>query len=409
MSPSSKEGHPSSSGDTPSLSKGEHSQGDSQRSDDISIRQTAHTSELASDLPDFNESLDDEITNSSLLEDEKVTTDPQAGLSDSFVVESEDHGKRLDVLLALRYPLYSRVQLRNFITENKVSVDGKRTKVAYKVVAEQQIKVAFPPLTRERPVPEDIPLDILYEDEDIVVLNKQANLIVHPARGNWAGTLTNALSHHFQSLSTIGGNSRPGIVHRLDRDTSGVIVVAKNDTAHLALAKQFEERTVEKEYLAIVVNPPDRDRDWIDKPIGLHPGNRKKMAILEHSQGAKKAQTFYEVRHRYGNYAVVSALPKTGRTHQIRVHFAHLRSPILCDKLYAGHSQITRQKLWQHRHFPVPSAPFSEEKGKEVLLDRQALHACRLQFSHPSTGKRLEFLAPIAPDIQVVLDFLQSS
>ena len=179
----------------------------------------------------------------------------------------------------------------------------------------------------------------------IVVVNKPAGMIVHPAKGHWEGTLASALAHHFGTLSGRGGPTRPGIVHRLDRDTSGVIVVAKNDQAHDALAAQFKSREVEKEYLAIVVGVPDRDRDVIDEPIGDHPTQREKKAIRREDPSARPAVTVYEVVERFAGYALVRALPKTGRTHQIRIHLAHIGYPVLCDRLYGGRAIITELEL----------------------------------------------------------------
>ena len=203
-----------------------------------------------------------------------------------------------------------------------------------------------------------------------------AGLVTHPAKGNWTGTLVNALQFHFDKLSTVGGAERPGIVHRLDRDTSGLLIVAKDDRAHAALARQFEERSIRKEYLAIVSGVPSRDRDFIERMIGPHPTNRERMAIRLATDGGKEAVTFYEVVERFAGHAYVRCLPRTGRTHQIRVHLTHIGHPILADKLYAGRDRVTLGDL---------DGP-DVEGADRVLLDRQALHAHSLHLTHPLTG-----------------------
>jgi 23S rRNA pseudouridine1911/1915/1917 synthase len=259
---------------------------------------------------------------------------------------------------------------------------------------------------RAGPAPQAIPLDILHEDEAIVVVNKPSGMVVHPARGHWDGTLASALAHHFGPLSGRGGPTRPGIVHRLDRDTSGVIVVAKNDAAHDALAAQFKSRLVQKEYLAIVVGVPDRDQDIIDEAIGDHPTERHKKAIQRNHPSARPATTIYEVLERFAGYAFVRARPKTGRTHQIRIHLAHIGCPVLCDCLYGGRSQTTELEL-------IPRDQIGQLRvsadGAEArpLLTRQALHAFRLAFTHPASGEKMEFAAPPPVDIKETLAALR--
>jgi 23S rRNA pseudouridine1911/1915/1917 synthase len=233
-------------------------------------------------------------------------------------------------------------------------------------------------------------------------------MVVHPARGHWSGTLASALSFHFQQLSQVGGPTRPGIVHRLDRDTSGVMVVAKTDPMHYALAAQFEARTTEKEYLTITAGVPDRDRDRIDQPIGIHPQQREKMAIRADHSTSRDASTFYEVVERFPGYALVRVLPKTGRTHQIRVHLAHIGCPVLCDKLYGGRSQITRGELLR-RVGPASAADAqAHHSGDNILLRRQALHAHRIKLAHPATKEPIEFVAPLPADMQTVIAALRA-
>ncbi len=259
---------------------------------------------------------------------------------------------------------------------------------------------------REGPAPQAIPLSVLYEDDAIVVVDKPAGMIVHPAKGHWEGTLASALAHHFGPLSGRGGPTRPGIVHRLDRDTSGVIVVAKNDQAHDALAAQFKSREVEKEYLAIVVGVPDRDRDVIDEPIGPHPTQREKKAIRRAHPDARPAVTVYEVVERFAGFALVRARPKTGRTHQIRIHLAHIGCPVLCDRLYGGRAKISELEL-------IPKGKIGQDisttdvEPEHPLLERQALHAHRLALTHPTTGERMQFEAFVPPDMENTLAALR--
>lgn len=321
-----------------------------------------------------------------------------------LTVGRDDAGQRLDAFLARTLPKYSRVQLRRVIGAGGVVVNGQGTKVAHRLATGDVVTVALPPMNSAGPNPENIPLDILYEDDAIIAVNKPPGMVVHPARGHWSGTLASALAFHFQQLSRVGGETRPGIVHRLDRDTSGVMVVAKTDPMHYALAAQFENRTTEKEYFAITAGVPDRDRDFVQQPIGMHPHQREKMAIRAGHATSREASTFYEVTERLGGFATVKVLPKTGRTHQIRVHLAHLGCPVLCDKLYGGRASITRGELRRRRH----DAPPADDDG-QIALDRQALHARRIKLAHPDTGQPIEFIAPLPEDLQNVLTLLRSA
>ena len=314
-----------------------------------------------------------------------------------LVVSSEQAGSRLDVFLAHNLPDYSRARWRQVINAAGILVDGKRVKAAYHLHAGQLVTGQLPDLPREGPQAEAIPLHVLHEDDGLVAINKPAGMVVHPAKGHWQGTLASALAFHFKQLSTLGGPTRPGIVHRLDRETSGVIVIAKTDAVHRELARQFEQRSIEKEYLAVVQGTPDRDRDVIDQPIGVHPYQREKMAIRSAHATSRDAQTFYEVKQRFHGFSLVKVFPKTGRTHQIRVHLAHLSCPVLCDRLYGGRSQVTNWEL----------GAVSDEE--QVVLERLALHARRLQILHPQSGEILELEAPVPPDLQHVIDLLQQS
>ena len=317
----------------------------------------------------------------------------------TWTISEADAGSRLDVFLAHHYTDVSRTFIRSQIVAGRVLVDGRRAKVAYRLHAGQLVE-AFPFEQRPAtPQAEDIPLDILFEDEDLAVVNKSAGMVVHPAKGHWSGTLTSALSFHFQSLSSVGGPTRPGIVHRLDRDTSGVILIAKNNKAHKNLAAQFEARTVQKEYWAIVHKIPDRDRDRIALPIGPHPHHREKMITGENIKQGKAAETFYEVLERFQGFALMRAVPKTGRTHQIRLHLTHLGHPVLCDKLYGSRSQISTADL--------PRSVEDDSASEQVLLDRQALHARKISITHPTTGAPLSFEAPLPEDFEKTLAALR--
>ncbi|MBX7167841.1 MAG: RluA family pseudouridine synthase [Pirellulales bacterium] len=312
-------------------------------------------------------------------------------------VEPHEAGVRLDWYLAHKLPIYSRTMLRKVINAKGVTVDGHREKASAILKPGQRLRIVLPPLPKTGPRPEPMALDLLYEDESLAAVNKPPGMVVHPARGHWSGTLASGLQHHFNQLSSVGGPTRPGIVHRLDRDTSGVIVVAKTDTAHLHLAEQFQNRTVQKQYLAIVVGAPELDRDFIDLPIGLHPYHRERMAIRHDSPTSKEAQSFYEVVERFRGFALVRIVPKTGRTHQIRVHLTSIGCPVLCDRLYGGRASLTRGD--------VTGRP----EDTTELLARQALHAQRLCIVHPVTGRPLEFTAPLPADMEAVLQVLRLS
>jgi 23S rRNA pseudouridine1911/1915/1917 synthase len=324
-----------------------------------------------------------------------MTGDSLSALPIELIVPVEQAGARLDWFLARQFSDYSRVLLRKIINAAGVKVDGNRVKAAYRLHPGERITIVLPALERAGPRPENIPLEILYEDAQIAAINKPPGMVVHPAKGHWAGTLTAALQYHFDQLSTAGGPTRPGIVHRLDRDTSGVMVVAKTDQVHMHLARQFESRTVEKEYFAVCIGVPNCDRDLIDLPVGAHPDQREKMAIRRDHSTSREAQSFYEVAERFDGFSAIKVLPKTGRTHQIRLHLASIGCPVLCDRLYGGRAVITRGEI---------SRDLSDA---QVLLDRQALHARRLRIRHPISGEPLELVAPLPADLVAVLAALR--
>jgi 23S rRNA pseudouridine1911/1915/1917 synthase len=320
---------------------------------------------------------------------------PPSSLPVEFVVADAESGWRLDAFLAHRFTDYSRVYLRRLIVGDAVTVDGRRVKVAYRLRPGELVRIVPGDPPRESPRPEDIPLDVIYEDPYLAAINKPPGMVVHPARGHWSGTLASALAFRFGSLSSAGGPTRPGIVHRLDRDTSGVILVAKNDQVHAKLADQFQSRAIEKEYFAIVVGEPSRDRDEIMRPIGAHPHHREKMAIRVGHPTSREAATFYEVVERFRGYAALKILPRTGRTHQIRVHLASVGHAVLCDRLYGGRAEITRGELE------------GQSPQGDVVLSRQALHARRLAIRHPITARPLELVAPLPQDIETILSLLR--
>jgi 23S rRNA pseudouridine1911/1915/1917 synthase len=327
-----------------------------------------------------------------------------AGDEAAFVVGDEEAGTRLDRFLAGRFPGQSRSFLARSIEAGGVRVDGVQARGSLKMKAGSLVCFTVPAPPRTGPAAEEIPLDFLHRDEWLAAVNKPAGMVVHPAKGNWKGTLAGALKWHLEreageGLSTAGGPTRPGIVHRLDRDTSGVIVVARTEETHHALAGQFERRTVEKTYLAITQGCPQFDRDEIDLPIGIHPYQREKMAVRRDHSTSRQAVTRFEVLERFRGAALVRVAPKTGRTHQIRVHLAAIGAPVLCDALYSGRSVIEPSFLGLRPDHPLAVGP---------LLVRQALHAARLAIDHPATQERLVLEAPLPADMERMLTALRA-
>lgn len=305
--------------------------------------------------------------------------------------------KRLDLYLKDRLPHHSRASLQKLIKAGMAKVNGRVARASTVLRAGDTVCVQMPSVSAHEALPEPIPLTIIYEDDHFIAINKQRGLLVHPARGNWTGTLINALLHHAQlthsTLSTGSDPWRPGIIHRLDRDTTGIILVAKTDEAHWRLAGQFERRTIRKTYLAIVHGHPTLDSDLIDAPIGINHQNREKMAVRKDI--GRPAQTLYTVVERFQNYSLVELAPKTGRTHQLRVHMAFIGHPIAGDVDYGG-------KI-------IYLSDLDPAKERVPLLDRQALHALRLQFVHPVQYHRMLLEAPPPKDFAEFLTFLRST
>jgi len=274
-----------------------------------------------------------------------------------------------------------------------VKVNGKTVKSSFKLSPGDKIELTLPPLPSKEILAEDIPLNIIYEDDDIIVLNKQADMIVHPARGNTHGTLVNALAYYSEELSSGLGQFRPGIVHRLDKNTTGVMVAAKNDTAQWKIAKQFERRQVKKSYLAVVHGIPQLSADRINAPLGVHPKIREKYAIRPET--GKETITFYEVVESFSGFSLLKLTPRTGRTHQIRVHLSYIKHPIVGDDMYGGKLVYP----WQLKN--------TELTVEEPIINRCALHASTLEFKHPTTEKEVKFEAPLPKDMQNLLDMLR--
>jgi 23S rRNA pseudouridine1911/1915/1917 synthase len=308
-------------------------------------------------------------------------------------------GTRLDAYLVGVFGEYSRSTIKRVIDAGGVNVNGTPAKASYKVRHGDVIRVRPPEPEYGGPIAEDIPLEILFEDEYLAIINKPANMVVHPAKGNWSGTLVNALRHHFPDLSGLNGDYRAGIVHRLDRDTSGVILVAKDETTHKDLALLFEHRKIFKEYLALTAGILDRDSDYIEGRIAHHKIDRIKMIIAEEEdEDAKDACTYYEVIERFRGFSYCRCQPKTGRTHQIRVHLASVDCPVLADKVYSGRDKLRLSDL----------VAGVDEESDELLLSRQALHAHRLRFRHPRKGTILEAEAPLPSEFARTLEVLRA-
>jgi 23S rRNA pseudouridine1911/1915/1917 synthase len=323
---------------------------------------------------------------------------------ETVTIAAEEAGGRLDRVLAARIPSLSRSRLKALILDGRVAVAGRTVRdPAASVNCGDSIAVALPAPTDALPRGEDIPLHIVYEDDALVVIDKPAGLVVHPAAGHAAGTLVNALiAHCGDSLSGIGGVKRPGIVHRLDKDTSGLMVVAKTDKAHRALSAQFANKAesgIERGYLAIVWGAPDRPKGTIDAPLDRHPQSRDRRAVRE---GGRHAVTHWQVLERYtGNdgkpvASLIACTLETGRTHQIRVHLAHIGHPIMGDATYATGFKSKASRLGHAARAALEA------------LGRQALHAYRLNFEHPGSGEVLEFRSELPDDMRRLRNALQA-
>jgi 23S rRNA pseudouridine1911/1915/1917 synthase len=317
--------------------------------------------------------------------DEEPRLEPNFGelVRHRFRANRADAGTRLDKFLVIRFPGYSRTLLQRLVKEGHVKVDGRAMRPGRAVEEGQQVEVRLPTLVRPYAIPENIPLDVLYEDAALAIINKPAGLTIHPGAGQRHGTLANALAYRFGELSNVQGQLRPGIVHRLDKDTSGVLLVAKDDLHHHPLARQFRERTVKKEYRAVAHGVVELDSDLISLPIG--PDRHRPMRMSVRHDVGRPSDSFYEVIERFARHTYVRVLPKSGRTHQIRVHMAALGHPLVADPLYGGRT------------------PEFED-----IVSRQMLHAFRITFRHPATGEEMSFEAPLPKDMEDLLSHLRS-
>jgi 23S rRNA pseudouridine1911/1915/1917 synthase len=334
------------------------------------------------------------------LYEEQAERDDETPVRVSFTL-LKDLDKRLDKYLVDRVPFLSRTQIQRLIDEREVTVNGRLPKASTKLHKGDVVVATLPPPPSGAIQPEEIDLDVLYEDDDIIVLNKQPGLIVHPARAHKSGTLVNGLAWRFKhvsggQLSSVGEEfARPGVVHRLDKWTSGAIVAAKNDTAHWRLGKQFEHRRTDKRYLAIVHGTVERETELVDAPLGKHPSIREKYAVRWDDTG-KPSRTIWRVRERYetetGPFTLLELELLTGRTHQIRVHLSHSRHPIAGDDMYGGRRLVARD--------------FGGDDEAPIMM-RQALHATTLAFRHPMSEEPMRFVAPLAEDLRVFVRLLR--
>jgi 23S rRNA pseudouridine1911/1915/1917 synthase len=306
-------------------------------------------------------------------------------------VAAGNEGERLDAFLAEQIEGWSRARLQRLIEEADVLVNGRAVKSSYKLHLNDEIEVELAPPPSSTFAPENIPLDIIYEDDDLIVVNKPAGIVVHPAAGVMSGTLANALAFHFQQLSTSGGVARPGIVHRLDKGTSGLMVVAKTETAHENIADQFRDREIFKSYVALVHGQVEKRTGQIDQPIARDRGNRTRMAVV---RGGRPAVSIYRVRKRFERFTLLNVELKTGRTHQIRVHLAWLKHPVVGDEAYGTGRDKT-----------IPDHKIRTEVAK---LGRQFLHAEQLGFRHPNTGETMKFTAELPAELVAVLNEINS-
>ncbi|HHY83250.1 MAG TPA: RluA family pseudouridine synthase [Clostridiales bacterium] len=297
-----------------------------------------------------------------------------------LIVSEENAGERLDQYLAGKLSHYSRNQVQLLIKDGNVTVDSKSVKPNHRTKNGEHVLVIVPEPKEIEIQPEKIDLDIVYEDSDIAVINKPQGMVVHPAAGNYTGTLVNALLYHCDELSGINGEIRPGIVHRIDKDTSGLLVIAKNDYAHRILSEQIQKKEASRIYLAVVHDNVKSDRGTICAPIGRSPSDRKKMAVVK---GGRHAVTHYRVLERYGDYTFLELALETGRTHQIRVHLSYIGHPIVGDPVYGRRSQ-------------------------KFSLKGQALHAAVLTIVHPRTGESMEFRAPLPEYFEKLLNYLRN-
>jgi len=312
----------------------------------------------------------------------------------SLTISEENRDHRIDTFLATQIEALTRSRVQELVKRGFVQVNGQSPKTSYRLKKGDLVTLSIPPVQPCMLEPEPVQFALIHEDPSLIVLNKPPGLVIHPAPGHQRGTLVHGLLQHCRDLSGVGGVMRPGIVHRLDKDTSGLLVVAKNDRAHLFLAQQFKAGTVAKEYLAVVHGRMKTPRGDIDLAIGRHPKKRKEMTVLV--SGGRRSVTHWEKLRDLGNrFSLLRVSPKTGRTHQIRVHLSHLGHPIVGDPLYGY-----KKRVWK-KHFPT-------ESGILPLIKRQMLHAQTLGFVHPDGGAYCRFEAPVPPDMEELIRALEA-
>lgn len=313
----------------------------------------------------------------------------------TFDIKKTFGDKRIDRYLASRLPDYSRTFIQKLVKEGEVLVNGRTVKSSYDIQKGDVISVRVPAPEESKITPEDIPIDIVYEDDYLMLINKPYDMVVHPAGGHPSGTLVNALTFYCQNLSQVNGPLKAGIVHRLDRDTSGIMLTIKSDAVHSHIAMQFEKRYIRKEYIAVVEGEIMLDSDEINLPIGRHKGDPQKMAI-RHDIG-KEAVSIYEVLERFHGYTLVKIMPKTGRTHQIRVHMRAIGHPVVADFMYSAKESCCLSDLLGREREP----------GEVPIIERQALHAYRIEFFHPIQNKKMEFQVELPADIACLVKTLR--
>lgn len=317
----------------------------------------------------------------------------------TLTVEARAHGWRVDHYLSRLYPNYSRALFQKSIEQQHVRLNGLPVKASRRLRVNDRLTLRLPDQPDERLEPEDLPLDVLYEDEALIVINKSADMVTHPGQAHYRGTLAAALQFHFDQLSDVAGRLRPGIVHRLDRDTTGVIIVAKDNQIHHLLSGQFERREVLKEYRAIVRGAVEADSGLIETHIRVHPKVREKMMVCAPDEKSRPAITRYETMERFRGFSYMRLLPLTGRTHQLRVHMRHLGHPIVADRVYGGQAELLLKEI---------AADATNVGDASTLISRQALHAARLELRHPLTHERIAWEAPLPDDMQHTLAALRA-